>query len=239
MTIGIYKITSPSKKVYIGSSSNIELRWKYYKSLNCKKQNKLYSSFIKYGVLNHKFEILFKCKFDELYEYEHLFSLLYNVLDRNKGLNCNIPGYNDVKKEVSEETKEKISLKTKGRKLSEKQILFLKNRKASEETKLKISTAGKLRKHSEETKIKQSLAKLGKKKTELQKQNLSKARLGLKLPETSKINMGQKLKKLILNTETGIYYLGIEEAALSTHYPKYSIARQLQSKSNKTSFVYV
>jgi group I intron endonuclease len=239
MTSGIYKITSPSNKIYIGSSSNIELRWKYYKNLNCKKQNKLYSSFLKYGVSNHKFEILFECKFDELYEYEHLFSLLYNVLDRNKGLNCNIPGYNDVKKEVSEETKEKISLKTKGRKLSAEQILFLKNRKASEETKLKISTAGKLRKHSEETKLKQSLVKLGKKKTEEHKQNLSKAKTGLKLPESSKTNIGQKLKKLILNIETGIYYLGIKEAALSTHYPIYTIARHLQSKSNKTSFAYV
>jgi len=34
--IGIYKITSPSNKVYIGQSINIEKRFKSYKRYDCK-----------------------------------------------------------------------------------------------------------------------------------------------------------------------------------------------------------
>jgi len=58
MTSGIYKITSPTNKIYIGESLNIERRWSHYKTLNCKQQHKLLNSFKKYGVINHKFEIL-------------------------------------------------------------------------------------------------------------------------------------------------------------------------------------
>ena len=44
--IGIYKITSPSNKIYIGQSINIERRFKEYKTLkNCKFQ--IFKKFIK------------------------------------------------------------------------------------------------------------------------------------------------------------------------------------------------
>ena len=56
--IGIYKITNPSNNIYIGQSINIEKRWNDYKSLNCKKQPRIYNSLLKYGVENHKFEVL-------------------------------------------------------------------------------------------------------------------------------------------------------------------------------------
>lgn len=56
---GIYKITNiKTNAVYIGQSSNIKNRWKYYMKLKCKKQCKLYESFIKFGLENFKFEIL-------------------------------------------------------------------------------------------------------------------------------------------------------------------------------------
>ena len=48
--IGIYKITSPTKKVYIGQSVDIEKRFYTYKKMLCKQQVKLYNSFQKYGV---------------------------------------------------------------------------------------------------------------------------------------------------------------------------------------------
>lgn len=56
--VGIYKITSPENKVYIGESRSLIKRLKTYNRLSCKKQIKLYNSFIKYGLNNHKFEIL-------------------------------------------------------------------------------------------------------------------------------------------------------------------------------------
>jgi hypothetical protein len=42
--IGIYKITSPLKKIYIGQSINIENRFKGYKKSLKKAQIKLYNS---------------------------------------------------------------------------------------------------------------------------------------------------------------------------------------------------
>ncbi len=47
--IGIYKITAPNKKVYIGQSINIEKRICSYKKLqNIKEQTLLKESFFKY-----------------------------------------------------------------------------------------------------------------------------------------------------------------------------------------------
>ena len=47
--IGIYKITSPSGKIYIGQSKDIEKRFKAYKNLKCKGQPYIYRSLLKYG----------------------------------------------------------------------------------------------------------------------------------------------------------------------------------------------
>lgn len=54
--IGIYKITSPSGKVYIGQSWDIINRKSYYRNYYCKGQRRLYNSFIKYGFEHHVFE---------------------------------------------------------------------------------------------------------------------------------------------------------------------------------------
>ena len=68
---GIYKITSPSGKVYIGQSIDIKRRFTSYKTLNkSKRQVKLYNSFVKYGVENHIFETIEECLVDFLNERE-------------------------------------------------------------------------------------------------------------------------------------------------------------------------
>lgn len=56
---GIYKITSPSGKVYIGQSRNILKRWySYKKSLKHSIGKKLLHSLLKYGFVNHNCEII-------------------------------------------------------------------------------------------------------------------------------------------------------------------------------------
>lgn len=56
---GIYKITSPSGKIYIGQSWNIKKRISDYKSLSVStRQTLLNRSFSKYGYQNHRFEII-------------------------------------------------------------------------------------------------------------------------------------------------------------------------------------
>lgn len=70
--IGIYKITSPSNKVYIGQSIDVENRLKRYKYFVSKKQTRLYYSILKYGYDNHTYEVVEECKVEELNEREIL-----------------------------------------------------------------------------------------------------------------------------------------------------------------------
>ena len=106
---GIYKITSPSNRVYIGQSVNIIRRWKDYKKLNCKVQTKLYRSFIKYGINTHVFEILEECTIDELNIKERFHQEYYNVLSKS-GLNLKYQGSDEKRAVYSEEARLKISI---------------------------------------------------------------------------------------------------------------------------------
>lgn len=78
---GIYKITSPSGKIYIGRSYRIKERWRSYRRMDCKDQRKLFASFKKYGANNHTFEIIHELPNDvdkEVIEnYERIYSDLY------------------------------------------------------------------------------------------------------------------------------------------------------------------
>jgi group I intron endonuclease len=59
---GIYKITNPNGKVYIGQSIDIDKRWNKYKVKNCKPQIRLYNSLNKYGWENHYKDIIEECE---------------------------------------------------------------------------------------------------------------------------------------------------------------------------------
>jgi group I intron endonuclease len=106
---GIYKITSPSNKVYIGQSIDIEKRFKQYKSLSQTRcQKRLHYSFKKHGIKNHLFEIIELCDVDLLNERERYWQDFYNVLEL--GLNCLLTDTQDSIKVYSKETIEKIRL---------------------------------------------------------------------------------------------------------------------------------
>jgi group I intron endonuclease len=95
--IGIYKITSPSGKIYIGQSINIEERWEKGHKYNSGSGKKLKNSFKKYGWENHIKEILEECPIEELSNRETYWIGYYNSY--KKGLNS-IPkggaqGYKD------------------------------------------------------------------------------------------------------------------------------------------------
>lgn len=129
---GIYKLTSPSGKIYIGQSINLNKRLQsYYNSYNhLQEQRKLYNSFQKYGVDKHKFDII---EYTELLDERELYwGEYYNVLGKN-GLVCRL-GHGKGK--LSQETKDRISMSLKGNKQSketvEKRRLKLIGRKASD-----------------------------------------------------------------------------------------------------------
>lgn len=112
--VGVYKITNPKGKTYIGSSWNISERFRQYKKYGARRQPKLNNSFLKYGVDNHTFEIIEECIKNLTYEIEYKYQVQYNSI--NDGLNCNYVNVDGNPIGHSEETKLKISKSLSGRK---------------------------------------------------------------------------------------------------------------------------
>lgn len=113
--IGIYRITNPKGKVYIGQSKNILYRFYLYRGYFCESQTKLYNSLKKYKWENHKFEIVEICEINQLMERERYWQDIYEVVNPKKGLNCTLTPAFQKKQIFSEETKSKISKANKGR----------------------------------------------------------------------------------------------------------------------------
>jgi group I intron endonuclease len=195
--IGIYKITSPSGKIYIGQSINILKTWKHrYNNLNdrLKKQPKIYNSLLKYGPEAHKFEIIEECLIEELDNKESYYKLLYineygwdkalfcEIYDTNKGgfkskETCDKIGKAHKGKLISYETKQKMRIAKIGNKQSEKVCLLRSN-------KMKGNTFNIGKKHSLETKQKISASLKGKPKKK-----------GYKLTEEHKQKLSESIKK--------------------------------------------
>ncbi len=74
---GIYKITSPNGRIYIGQSWNIKQREYQYNSSCAKKQPYLYKSILKYGWKAHKFEIIHEIPQDSTQEVMDRYETLY------------------------------------------------------------------------------------------------------------------------------------------------------------------
>ena len=80
---GIYKIVSPSGKLYIGQSRNIKNRYRAH--LYSNNNTKLNRSFKKYGLDSHIFEILNICSINQLSDLEELYIKKFDTI--NSGLN--------------------------------------------------------------------------------------------------------------------------------------------------------
>lgn len=88
--IGIYKITSPSGRVYIGQTVDFVKRKSHYKKLKRNHQIRLYNSIKKYGWESHTLELIEECDVFLLNDRERYWQEYYNVTDSNKGLNCKL-----------------------------------------------------------------------------------------------------------------------------------------------------
>lgn len=111
----VYKITSPSGKVYIGSTKDQKRRFKEYLTRQTPYQVKLNASFDKYGVKNHIFDVLWEGDISEMLLKEVEFGIKFNVLDRKLGLNLKLPKLGDLPISFSEDTLKKMSLARKGK----------------------------------------------------------------------------------------------------------------------------
>lgn len=241
--IGIYKITSPSGKVYIGQSWNIERRFYTYTKGKCKDQPKLYNSFLKYGVDNHKFEVVYELPEDIeqkiLDNYEILYILQYRLCGIDL-LNLQEGGNNG---KHSEESKRKIRDKLKGRIVSEE----------TKQKQMGVNNPmfGRIgdknpfykKKHSEKTK---SIIKEKRKLQIFTKESIRKGaenRKGLKQSEETIFKRSKKLKIQILQfTLDGNFikeWVSIKEAAIFINLNASAISQNLAEKSkNSGGFIW-
>jgi group I intron endonuclease len=86
--VGIYKITNPKGKIYIGQSIDINRRFKEYKKLQCTQSIKLYNSLKKYGFEKHTFEIIEECSIEQLNDREEFYIKSFD--SHIKGLNIKL-----------------------------------------------------------------------------------------------------------------------------------------------------
>jgi len=177
MKSGIYKITSPSNKVYIGQSINIDERIRKYKILRCKNQPKIYNSLKKYGPKNHTFEVIEECKIEYLTIKEIFYKQqLIDEFGWEMALFCDIydRGVGGLR---SQQTRDKISKSNTGKIRSEEYKLNqsnkMKGRKQSPETIQKRTEKNKGKKRTKETCLKLKNSMLGKKRSEETKRKLS------------------------------------------------------------------
>ncbi len=216
---GIYKIVSPSGKIYIGSSSDVRARMFRYKNLHCVKQTKIYRSLVKYGWDKHNFSVIHECEKEELHMWERLYAEHYNTLGPN-GLNLSIPAYNDIKGVFSKETNNARSENMKG----EKNHFY--GKKHTDEVILRLKAQkprfiGK--KHSPETLLKMKNVKLGKKHS-------LEARAKMRLTKSLSIKTKPVYNaKPLLDTLIGIYYDSIAEAAKSVNIKRATLSAAMNN----------
>lgn len=182
--IGIYKITSPTGRIYIGQSIDIEKRRRMYVNNHCKKQQKLHASLCKYGFSEHNFEVIEECEWDLLNEREEYWIEFYGTFNSDFGLNLSSGGLN---KRVSEETKRKISNSKKG---TLRPDLTIRN------------TTVKRPPMSEEQKSKHRDSNLGRKHKPESIEKMQKSyKLRSPISQEAKAKMSESAKKKIITTE--------------------------------------
>ena len=266
---GIYKITSPSGKVYIGLSINIHQRWHIYKGLFCKSQPRIFRSLKKYGWGAHIFEIIHVCTEDELSDLEIFYEELYDSTNPKTGLHSLKAGRHG---KHTNESKENIRKALKGKPKSEDAV---RNNTISN----KIAWAKKMAEpdyNSEENKKqrKEVFGKYGKQngingaekarqsniKTwdeivkseefnteENKKIRSNRVKKGMNTRKSNPYSYSKEIenrsnshKKYIINTETGIFYFGAKEAADSIPINRNTLGTMLLgNRINKTSLIYV
>lgn len=200
MSIGIYKITSPSGKIYIGQSTNIENRWEKGHKYCSGSGKKLQNSIKKYGWDNHKQEIIEECSIEILLERESYWIEYYNSYKKglNSSLKGGIQGYKD------ELWKKAHSDGLKGRKG------FWEGKKRPKHSDfLKTQGSGLSYERTQEHKV--NISKTSKKTWENKKEEIIK--------KIKQNKIGKKTKSIICN-ETQKIYSSIKECSEQTNISK-------------------
>lgn len=246
--IGIYKITSPSGRIYIGQSTDIETRWKAYKSIaySVRKQTMVYRSLLKYGSDNHTFEIIEECNVEDLNNREGFWQDFYDSV--NSGLNCSRVKSDDRSGYFSSESRKRLSIALTGRKIP--RHIVEKSKALRGDTKGKNHYASipvenyktgviydsiveaSLKENYNHTTLHQYLTGAVANPTYLRFLDVNLRPIG------GEVYIHRKAK-IILDLETGVFYYSMEDAAKHSSYCKQTINRMLSGKcTNKTNLVY-
>lgn len=170
----IYKITSPTGKIYIGKTSRLNDRISKYRNCNgISEQKMIYSSIKKHGWENHIFEIVTEAPINQLSHLESFYIETFNSFHYSNpnGMNLTKGGEGTPGRKDSIETKTKRANSIRGRHHSEqtKQLMSeLKKGKPSNNKGVPCS---------DEKKKKISEANKGKTPSQLTKQNRNNTRL--------------------------------------------------------------
>lgn len=234
--IGIYKITSPSGRIYIGQSVNIEKRLNDYKTGMAPKQPKLNRSFLKYGFDSHKIEVICECFLEELNDKERYYQDLFSCIGKT-GLNCVLTKSSDRSGFVSEETKKNMSGKKRPEHVRFKISKSHKGKTHTLETRLKI--AENSRNISEETRQKYRDSHIGHTHTLEARKKISEAGKGRVFSEEARMKIASKHGKRVLNTETGEVFISIAKAAKSIGHNEAWLGKKLKGEvKNNTNLKY-
>ena len=206
MAYKVYKLTSPSKKIYIGITCQpIKKRWE--NGCGYKKCPAIHKAIKKYGWDNFQKEILYE-NLSESEAKEFEISLIKYFKSNNKkyGYNLTEGGDGTRGRKLSEEAKQRIREMNSGKRLTEEQKEHLRQ-----------INLGK--RHSEETKKKMSKTRMG-----------NKYCLGVKHTEEWKRQMSERMRgtnnnqsKRVICLETMKVYDTITEAKQETGASKISL----------------
>jgi group I intron endonuclease len=256
---GIYKITNPNGKVYIGQTTRYEKRKNQYLKLRCENQIKIYRSLKKYGPESHVFEFIEACDREVLNERERHYQDLYNSLDN--GLNCVLTKASGKPKVLSLETRQKMRESNLGKIPSaETRLKMSESRKGKTptlETRKKQSEKMKGVVFTEEHKRKISVGKTGQRISDDQKAFLRKIMKdrhnekgmpknmmikGMKHTDENKRKMAERPcnhpnRRMVINMETGIFYDSAGSAGASVGVKHPTVMYRIKKGIGSFSFV--
>lgn len=236
----VYMITSPTGRIYVGSSEDVDIRWSSYFRCECKTQSKLYNSLKKYGSANHIFEIVWAGDINDMYKYETLIGWGFDVLEP-ENLNCKLPKLGEIWKVTSQETREKMKNSILGKKATEKTKLKLKEARKKFYDNGGVS-ALKGREVSEETREKIRQANKGRKRSPEELLNVQKAAKNRVYTKESKEKLSATFRKIVYQySKDNIFikeWISVVEASKCLNIAKSDIAacaRDIYSKKYKTA----
>lgn len=213
--VGIYKITSPSNKIYIGKSRDILRRFKDYKWGRFSGQRILKYSLLKYGWDKHTFEIIYELPVDVedkiLNRYEMTFIECYrcnkSLYPKGNGMNMTNGGDGVIGYVFTDEARERVKIGMKGKRrpqLKGKDHPYFGKRGAEH-------------------------VAYGFRHTEESKKRISEAQKG------DKHNMARR----VINVKTGEIFGCIKDAAESVRMKRRTFNAQLNGQNtNNTGFIY-